>query len=95
MGIIVDFFNNTKRNLANYLIKNKVFISAVIKYMSIAYEAGNGDKKMEEAIKFILCLIKLPGMNLVADNYSDDIELFIKQQVQKVYDDMKSKGLLV
>lgn len=95
MGIILNFFNNQKAKLVKFLIKNKVFISAVVKYMSIAYEIGNGDKKMEEAIKFIICLIKLPGVGLIADNYSDDIEIFIKQQVQKVYDEMKSNGLLV
>lgn len=94
MGILLDFFNNQKTKLAKFLIKNKVFISAVVKYMSIAYEAGNGDKKMQEAIKFVLCLVKLPGMNLIADNYSDDIEQFIKTQVQNVYNEMKAKGYL-
>ena len=43
MGKVLDFFNNAKRNLVNFLIKNKVFISAVVKYVSIAYETFGGE----------------------------------------------------
>ena len=91
MGKVLDFFNNAKRNLVNFLIKNKVFISAVVKYVSIAYETFGGEQKMEQAIKFLLILVNLSG---VANEYSDDIAKLIEQQVQKVYDEMKEKGLL-
>ena len=59
--------------------------------MSIAYKQFGGKQRMEQAINFLLILVNLSG---VANEYSDDIAQLIETQVQKVYDEMKSKGLL-
>lgn len=95
MGLIENiktFLNDQKKKIVKYLVKNKVFISAVIKYINIAYVNYEGKQKMEEAIKFLLILVNQAG---IANEYSDDIATAIEKTVQAVYDTLKTKGLLV
>lgn len=92
MEKLLNFFNNQKAKLVNFLIKNKLVVSAVVKYVGVAYKNLMGKQRMEEAIKFLLILVNLSG---VANEYSDDIANLIETQVQKVYDEMKAKGLLI
>ena len=89
---ITGLFTNTKKQVLKYLSTNKTFISAVIKYMAMAYTEYNGKQKMEQAIKFLFILVKING---IAGEYSDDLAKLIEDNVQKVYNDMKAKGLLV
>ncbi len=86
-----DAINTLKTKSITFISTNKSTIQGFIKLVSVLYEKYDGKEKMKIVIKMVTASV---AGTEYTDEQAEELAKEIEENVQKVYDEMKAKGLV-